>query len=149
MGVTIFVKNGKAEISMPCSSLQEFRFQLLEAVFRYIEKKYEEEDLELNELYYSSLLKSKARELFKLTKINYEEFGKTMSIFYELGLIGIFKFIDHGDDSGYHSPGDAKDMLDSFKKINEFVSEKCGVKFEYFISIFIESISSNSLIVYQ
>lgn len=87
--------------------------------------------------------------MFKSTEINYDEFEKTTDIFYELGLIGIFKFINHGDDSGYHSPGDAKDILESFKKINEFVSEKCETKFDVFKGIFIESISSNSLIVYQ
>lgn len=155
MGVTIFVDGGLYKISMPYSSLQQLRIILLKATITYLQQIAEHDGSEEEcENLLEELTKCIQGETHN-ESINYKEFETLDLLFLRNDLIGVFKFVNHSDADGYHSSGDAHDILKSFEKlyIGSFNKEK-GEKdirekyLDTLCDIFAESFSNEKYVEY-
>ena len=143
MGVTILTENDELSVSMPCSTLFEFKIDLITIYIDYIRSSFDETlpRLDENEEYtkageafamidtlqkYVNLIKSA-----RLTTTNnflevlqwrkqaeqYLFVAKTLGFFVPGGA-GLIKFVEHSDCEGCHSPGDAHDISNAWNLLN-------------------------------
>jgi len=157
MGVTIYVKFGINKISMPYSSLQDVRAELLNIALQYLKssynlnvnlEKFTEGDYEENEEKDMATKFLLTKTLIIHGKIDYKKLGECEDLFSLVELPGIYKFINHADDEGFHSVGDSFDILESLQKISRLDSE-LPKRFDYLFNIFRESSEDKKLVKYS
>jgi len=150
MAVRIFVNGGSCKVSLPFRSLQDLRITILKRVVIFLERKENEEgsdeDLEnLSDALRECINFDTQRE----ESIRYEKFEKLGMLFLVNHLIGIFKFVNHSDYDGYHTFGDAFDILESFQSLTRSFPHLLEEKyFPEFFKIFSEAKENHKHIEY-
>lgn len=136
------------------SGLQEQRALWIRATIEYLKNlKFvgdEESDKSAFESQQNSLQQSLKRALqptmlISLAHVNYAEFEKVdKDALRFFGLIGLYSFVSHSDCEGSYCPGEAVEMLETFKKIASFMklNEDYVEHYNAFVSVMKESIST-------
>lgn len=181
MGVSIYVQNGNEEnaVCITYSSFQKLRLALIQQFLKYLEMKYDineesEKEVDVNEESEEKyaeickvILKNSIKQESEFTgsskstlfdymtsEINYNIFcceELEYSLCHIPGGIGLYKFIDHSDCEGYHSPGDCFDMIETFSIVLS-MNDQDSTNMEHFSNlrlIFAESVETKKMVIYS
>ena len=154
MGVTIMTQDDGESISMPCSSLNEFKDVLRNRYIKWIRYRFDENlpRVDGNE---ETTKEGYAYEFLKLLE-SYDPSHTTGELtklchtlaYHIHGAPGLLKFLDHSDCEGYHSVGDIMDIITTWEIISDGDFGRFTSKFEKLSELWRHALKNNQYVIY-
>jgi len=139
------------DYSCSYSSWNAVRVEMACATMRYLESEVDmmdTEKMQQNQIIYEILahkvnLTESVDEILAIMS----DYPNFINYFIALDIYGLFVLLNKGDDTGYYSPGNAKDILMLFKLVKSFIlNDHVKQRIPHIRKLFRESVNTNHYI---
>jgi len=136
------------DYSCSYSSWNAVRVEMACATMRYLESEVDNEKMQQNQMICEILAHkvnlTQSVDEFLAFMSDYPNF---INYFIVLDIYGLYVLLNKGDDTGYYSPGNAKDILMLFKLIKPFIlNDNVKQRIPHIRKLFRESVNTNHYI---